>query len=129
MGSMGTRVCQFSAFYLNYCRGKPEDKLQQDIPKTLKKGRNSEKNQNSQKMKKVVIEHQCSKLFANFQRGISITAEAKLKTDYQRIYGKKLKKGHNSGKNKKFKKIKKAILDNQFKHVFANFQLFISITV
>ena len=80
-------------------------------------------------MKKVVIEHQCSKLFANFQRGISITAEAKLKTNYQRIYGKKLKKGHNSGKNKKIKKIKKAILDNQFKHVFANFQLFISITV
>merc|ERR1712074_208152 len=101
-------VCQFSAFYLNYCRGKPEDKLQQDIPKTLKKGRNFEKNQNFQKIKKVVIEHQCSKLLANFQRGISITAEAKLKTNYQRIYGKKLKKGQNPGKKKKKKKKKKS---------------------
>merc|ERR1711984_30098 len=100
---MGTRVCQFSAFYLNYCRGKPEDKLKQDIPKTLKKGRNSEKNQNFQKMKKVVIEHQCSKLFANFQRGISITAEAKLKTNYQKIYEKREK----TLKKKKKKKKKK----------------------
>ena len=63
--------------------------LQKDISKWLKKGRNSEKNQNFQKSENEFLEHHCPNIFANFQREILITAESTLKTNYQRTYGKK----------------------------------------
>merc|ERR1712105_41078 len=59
------------------------------------------------KVKNEFSEHHCPNIFANFQREILITAESTLKTNYQRSYAKKIKKGHNFGKNQNFKKIKK----------------------